>query len=391
MNLNDLRTNAYTKNLSSNQKNTDNVEVNPSLDASVELLKSGGLLKVPNVPQTPEGDKESVYRRVAKFLLLIGEEEAAKVMPHLSEAQIEKIIPEIASIRTVGKDEAAVIMAEFQSLLQNARKSGGVDTAREILEKAYGKEKASRMMSKAIPLEGKIPFEYFRDADNEKIYNLLSDESVGVQSIILSHLDPKKAAAVINLMNESEKKEVVLRLAKMQSVDPDVIRRIDHSMHEKALKYNVEKAENIDGRNALAQILKKMEPGAENDILSYLSNDDPDLGQDLRSRLFTIDDVIQSDDRFIQQTLRTMEDRDICYLIAGKKDDFRAKILKNVSSVRGTEILEQEEILKPMRRADCESVTSMFFSISGFSIQCMPVFLPRVSVRAESLLHTYRL
>lgn len=363
MNLNDLRTNAYTKNLSSNQKNTDNVEVNPSLDASVELLKSGGLLKVPNVPQTPEGDKESVYRRVAKFLLLIGEEEAAKVMPHLSEAQIEKIIPEIASIRTVGKDEAAVIMAEFQSLLQNARKSGGVDTAREILEKAYGKEKASRMMSKAIPLEGKIPFEYFRDADNEKIYNLLSDESVGVQSIILSHLDPKKAAAVINLMNESEKKEVVLRLAKMQSVDPDVIRRIDHSMHEKALNYNVEKAENIDGRNALAQILKKMEPGAENDILSYLSNDDPDLGQDLRSRLFTIDDVIQSDDRFIQQTLRTMEDRDICYLIAGKKDDFRAKILKNVSSVRGTEILEQEEILKPMRRADCESVTSMFFSI----------------------------
>lgn len=363
MNLNDLRTNAYTKNLSSNQKNTDNVEVNPSLDASVELLKSGGLLKVPNVPQTPEGDKESVYRRVAKFLLLIGEEEAAKVMPHLSETQIEKIIPEIASIRTVGKDEAAVIMAEFQSLLQNARKSGGVDTAREILEKAYGKEKASRMMSKAIPLEGKIPFEYFRDADNEKIYNLLSDESVGVQSIILSHLDPKKAAAVINLMNESEKKEVVLRLAKMQSVDPDVIRRIDHSMHEKALNYNVEKAENIDGRNALAQILKKMEPGAENDILSYLSNDDPDLGQDLRSRLFTIDDVIQSDDRFIQQTLRTMEDRDICYLIAGKKDDFRAKILKNVSSVRGTEILEQEEILKPMRRADCESVTSMFFSI----------------------------
>ena len=197
-----------------------------------------------------------------------------------------------------------------------------------MLEKAYGKDKAERMLHKAIPFEGKVPFEYFRDADNEKIYRLLSDESVGVQSIVLSHLEPKKSAAVINLMNAAEKKDVVLRLAKMQPIEPDVVRRIDHSMHEKALAYTAEKAENIDGRNALAQILKKMDAGKENEILSVLANEDPDLGQDLRSRLFTIDDVIKSDDRFIEETLRKFEDRDICYLIAGKNNDFCEKMDK---------------------------------------------------------------
>ncbi|MBP5568843.1 MAG: flagellar motor switch protein FliG [Treponema sp.] len=376
MNLNNLRANAY---LSQNKKpendgknnipNEDSGVINQigtqgfsktEIDSNVDFKNPDlGILKVPE----GTGETESVYRRVAKFLLLIGEEESAKILPHLSEKQIEKIVPEIASIRTVSNDEAAVILAEFKGLLNQSRKSGGIETAKDMLEKAYGKDKAERMLHKAIPFEGKVPFEYFRDADNEKIYRLLSDESVGVQSIVLSHLEPKKSAAVINLMNAAEKKDVVLRLAKMQPIEPDVVRRIDHSMHEKALAYTAEKAENIDGRNALAQILKKMDAGKENEILSVLANEDPDLGQDLRSRLFTIDDVIKSDDRFIEETLRKFEDRDICYLIAGKNDEFRGKILQNISQTRGAEILAQEEILKPMRRADCDKITAHFFSI----------------------------
>ena len=376
MNLNNLRANAY---LSQNKKpendgknhipNEDSGVINQigtqgfsktEIDSNVDFKNPDlGILKV----SEGTGETESVYRRVAKFLLLIGEEESAKILPHLSEKQIEKIVPEIASIRTVSNDEAAVILAEFKGLLNQSRKSGGIETAKDMLEKAYGKDKAERMLHKAIPFEGKVPFEYFRDADNEKIYRLLSDESVGVQSIVLSHLEPKKSAAVINLMNAAEKKDVVLRLAKMQPIEPDVVRRIDHSMHEKALAYTAEKAENIDGRNALAQILKKMDAGKENEILSVLANEDPDLGQDLRSRLFTIDDVIKSDDRFIEETLRKFEDRDICYLIAGKNDEFRGKILQNISQTRGAEILAQEEILKPMRRADCDKITAHFFSI----------------------------
>ena len=115
-------------------------------------------------------------------------------------------------------------------------------------------------------------------------------------------------------------------------------------------------------QNTLAQILKKMAVGAENDILTYLSQDDPDLGQDLRSRLFTMDDVVKSDDRFVQEKLREMTEIDIAYLIAAKPDDFREKILSHISAGRRAEVRAQEDILKPMRRSDCERITSKFFS-----------------------------
>ncbi len=377
MNVKDFRAKAYLKNSDDSKKSQefeqfsqdikaqDRTEKTPSssqeLENSVSFLKTGGLLKVP-VEQTAPDGADSVYRRVAKFLLLIGEDEAAKILPHLSETQIEKIIPEIASIRTVSKEEAAVIMEEFNGLLNKAREEGGVETAREMLEKAYGKKRAEEMLKKAMPLEGKIPFTYLKDADNERVYLLIKDENPGVQSMVLSHLEPKKAAKIINLMTPEEKKEVVMRLAKMEPVSPDVLRRVDQAMHEKSLSQTVEKAENIDGRNALAQILKKMDAGAESDILNYLSEGDPDLGQDLRSRLFTMDDVVKSDDRFVQEKLREMPEADIAYLIAAKPDDFREKILSNISSGRRQEVLAQEDILKPMRRSDCERITSEFFS-----------------------------
>ena len=334
---------------------------NRQLENATDYLKNGGLLKVP-VEQPSVDGKDSVYRRVAKFLLLIGEDEAAKILPHLSEKQIEKIVPEIASIRTVDKDEAQEILQEFNGLLEKSREQGGVETAREMLEKAYGKKRADQMLKRAIPMEGKVPFVYLNDADNERVYQLLQDENIGIQTLVLSHLEPKKAAAVINLMKPSEKKEVVLRLAKMEPVLPDIILKVDQALHEKSLNQTVEKAENIDGKNALAQILKKMDMGSENDILSYLSQEDPDLGQDLRSRLFTIEDVLKADDKFVQQKLREMTEVDIAFLVAGKTEDFRTKIFENISSGRKAEVLEQEDILKPMKRSECERITSEFFS-----------------------------
>ncbi|MDE7392217.1 MAG: flagellar motor switch protein FliG, partial [Treponemataceae bacterium] len=140
---------------------------------AAKALAQGGLLKVP--ARTADG-KESVYRRVAKFLLLIGENEAAKIMPHLGETQIEKIVPELASIRRVDSEEAAAILAEFQSLMQKAREDGGVETARAMLEKAFGAEKAAAVLQKSVPFADGKPFEYLSEADAEKVALLLRDE-----------------------------------------------------------------------------------------------------------------------------------------------------------------------------------------------------------------------
>ena len=229
-----------------------------------------------------------------------------------------------------------------------------------MLEKAYGKDKADQMLSNAVQFDGEKPFEYLRDFEEERLYLLLKDENVGVQSMVLSFLQPEKAAKVINQMTAEEKREVVMRLAKMEPVSPDIIRRVSQALHEKAENQVVEKAETIDGRNALAQILKKMDFDTESEILGELSANDPDLGEDMKQRLFTYEDVVNADDKIVQSELRNLSDQDIAYLIAGKNDDFCEKILSNISAGRRSEVRAQSDILKPIRKSDVDRITTQF-------------------------------
>lgn len=372
MKLTDYGLNAYKKaaaggtdkDAQSNRKSVAGSVLDSQLkkeDVASLAVKNGGLIKVPVQPKTSEG-KDSVYRRVAKFLMLIGVDEAAKVLPHLTDEQIEKIIPELATIRSIDSDDAASILEEFKSLSQRAREDGGVNTARNILEKAFGSDKADELLSKAVPFKNGKPFEYLSEAEPEKIEALLKDESAPVRALVCSSLPPKKAAAFISRLPEKEKEEVILRLANLKNMSPDIVARIDEAMQKKLSRLVTEKSTEIDGKNVLAHILKQMDSASEEKILNNLSEDNPALGAELRERLFTAEDIVNADDRFIQNKLQKMDNSDIAFLIHGKSEDFRSKILSNVSGNRKAMVLEEEEHRSPMRKADVEKATSLFFA-----------------------------
>ncbi len=351
-----------SKKLAEQQKNIRKSWEQEQVQAAAQALKEGGLLKVPAQPPEADG-KENVYRRVAKFLVLIGIDEAAKILPHLTEEQTEKIIPEIASIRHIDKFEADQILTEFKDLFERSRENGGVETARTILEKAFGSDKADALLNKTLPFKGGKPFDYLKESSPERVSQLLKGESSAVCALVLSYLNPKVSAKVISAMGDEDKKTVIMRLAKLKEMNPEVVRRVDEAMHEKMNRVAADSSTSLDGRNVLAQILKRMSPEGEESILNTLSDADPDLGADLRDRLFTIDDVIAADDRYIQSVLRKMTDNDIALLIAGKKEEFRKKILSDVSGNRAQMILDEEELRKPFRKVDCDKITSLFFSI----------------------------
>ena len=380
MTFNDLRKNAYKSSVSQNaaqkkiqvqkedlssqkekSKKEKHKSQNPELNAASDALVSGGLLKVPVSKKEADG-RDSVYRRVAKFLLIIGVDEAAKILPHLTEEQTEKIIPEIASIRSVSPEETSQILEEFETLLKNAREGGGIDTAREILRKAYGEKKAKELIDKSVPFPLEKPFEYLNDIDNERINLLLKEESVQVKALILSHLNPKKAASVINLMDSKEKSEVAFRLLKLEPVSPEVIKNLDEVLHKKVLLQNSQRTNSLDGKKILAEILKKMSFSTENSILSKISTEEPSLANDLRERLFTVDDVVNSDDRFVQETLMMYSNYEIACLVYKREEKFTKKIFQCISQGRVSQVQEELNINQTFLKSECDIIYSKFLN-----------------------------
>ncbi len=342
----------------------DKIILMKNLDDSVEEIKETinrrGFVKVPII-EGEEG-KESSFRRVAKFLLLIGVDQASKILPLLPQDQIERLMIEIASIRYVDPEEATVILAEFQALSKKHDAIGGIEKAREILEATYGKEKAAYMLEKSVPKQIEEPFTYLNDLDGEKLYFVLKDEAIAIKTLVLSKVKPSLAADTIKKMPDEEKKQTILRLAKMQNIDQDTIKRVDFMIKEKVKVIGNTNSEIVDGRGALAEILKRMELKSETAILDSIESADPELSKDLYERLFTKDDVLNADDRYLQEFLHKMSDKEIAILISDKSLEFRGKILSNVSSGRGMNIVDEENLIKPLRKVEVDAATKEFYS-----------------------------
>jgi len=315
-----------------------------------------GLIKVPS----EGGQKENPYRRVAKFLYLIGETQAAKVLQKLTREQIEKVVAEMLTIRYVDKDEAAYLLSEFTALYNEAKNStGGVETAQSILTTAFGGEKAREIIERAVPPVPERPFDFLDGIDGEKLARLLSDELPATQALVLSQLDPKIAAAYITGLNDAEKKDIVLRLARLKTVNPEILRTVSVSMREKLSRIRTGSSETIDGRAVLAAILRRSDSETEDFILHNIAESNPELEKNIRERLFTFEDVLIADDRFLQKKLAGMENTDIAALISYKPEAFVKKILGNISKNRSELILDEKEA-DPAPVRTCREITDRF-------------------------------
>lgn len=305
-----------------------------------------------------EEKKESVYRRVAKFMFLIGTAEAAKILHTLSHEQMEKVVAELMTIRSVSREEKEAVLSEFASLREKAM--SGRESAEEILQKLYGEEKAEAILEKVAPLGGEKPFDYLNGASPARILKLFAGESDEVKALALSYIEAKKAAAVINLMRDDEKKSVMKVLAKMKEVSPLLIKKTNEAMHEKSLRLPESAAEVIDGRGVLAAILKRMPLSSEEAILSFIEKRNYSLGRVMRDKMFDFEDVVRADPRYIEEILREYSDIDIAYLVAGKDEEVKEKIYACISSGRQKSVENEAEVAAPLLKKDVERVSESF-------------------------------
>jgi flagellar motor switch protein FliG len=317
-------------------------------------------------PEEGGGKSESKYRRVAKFLILIGAERAAKVLENLDEAQVEEISREIASVRGISADEAEAILAEFHELLSGAYAYGGAarggpDEARRLLYAAFGPEKGETLLRRSLPGIEENLFDFLEDFSGEQVLSLLRDESPAAGAMILSRVEPRLAAAALASAEEGWRQETVRRIGRLGKIAPETLEKAAESLREKARKLGGGSATtNMDGLGALAAILKHADVSFGDKILGELAESDLDLSQNIKERLFTLDDVIQAEDKPIREKLQEMDAKEIAVLIKGRAASFTEKILSNISANRRSEVKMESDIIGPITKKDSEEAIKAF-------------------------------
>ncbi|MCL1928789.1 MAG: flagellar motor switch protein FliG [Treponema sp.] len=323
-----------------------------------------------------EEKTESKFRRVAKFLMLIGSDRAAEILGRLPPDQIEAISGEIASIRSIGTEESRAVLEEFSSLLSSPYQilgacTGGIETARRVLYAAFGPEKGEELLVRAVPEAKPNPFDFLEDFSGDQLALLFREESPAAAALVFSRLPPKQSAQALSRITGDKKVQILKRIAKQAAVSPEVLEQVAGALREKAKKISEITGKgneaNFNGMEALAAILKSSDMRFGDKILNKLEIEDPELGKTLKDKVHTIVDLLDAPDLPIQKKLAGMNDRDIILLLkarTGYEDtaDFREKILSNLSQGKREEILEEEGIVGAVPRRDVEQAAAEFLA-----------------------------
>ncbi len=251
-------------------------------------------------------------QKAAILLIALGPERSALIFQHLKEEEIEDLTLEIANTRSVTPQTKEEVINEFYGvcLAQQYIAEGGINYAKELLEKALGNEKALDVIGKLTASLQVKPFEFIRKTEASQLLNFIQDEHPQTIALILSYLNPSQAALIISALPPDRQSDVAKRIAMMDRTSPDVIKEVEKILESKLSSLVNQDYTIIGGVDAVVDILNTVDRSTEKHIMETLEIDEPELADEIRKKMFVFEDILLLDDRAIQRVLRDVDNSD---------------------------------------------------------------------------------
>ena len=291
-------------------------------------------------------------RKAAILLVHMGRDRSARIMSSLRDTEVEALSAEIARVDQLSQDDVDAVVAEFAELVaaRGFLGGGGVSFAQDVLEATLGKERAGEVVARLTAAMMEMPFQFLRRADARQVLSFVQDEHPQTIAFVLAHMGTEQAAAVLSGLAPELQAEVAHRIAVMERTGPEVTKTVE-SILERKLSSVMQPTDlsSVGGLQSLVEVINHSDRGTERLILEGLERLDPELAEEVRSQMFVFEDITLLDDRSIQMVLRQVDTAALATALKGVRNDVRDKVTKNMSERAATSLLEEMELLGPVR------------------------------------------
>jgi len=295
-------------------------------------------------------------QKAAIFLMLMGDDFASEVYKYLDDDDIKRIGVEMAKIDFIPTEVAKRILEEAnieaKDLLSNINLSPDEFLKRSLIE-AYG-EKGKQLYEEIKKEVGPDSFKKLKKLDPKTIANFLASEHPQTIAIILVHLEPELSGQVLQLLLEMIRSEVLLRIALLDKVDPEIVKEISDALEEELKSVGGALGKKMGGPEKAAEILSHAGRELEDELLTEIEDENAPLAEEIRKYLFTFEDFLKVDDFAIQTILREISTDDLKLALKGAPPELREKFFRNMSKRAADLIKEELEMMGPVRIAEVE-------------------------------------
>jgi len=313
-----------------------------------------------------KGAKEYTGRqKAAIFLVTIGSEISAEIFKYLREDEIETLTFEIARLETIDSEQKDTILQEFQELMMANQfiSTGGIDFARELLEKSLGSQKAIDIINRLTSSLQVRPFDFVRRTDPTHLLNFIQQEHPQTIALILAYLDPQKASVILQNLPHEVQSDVARRIATMDRTSPEVLREVERVLEKKLSTLSSEDYSAAGGVESIVEILNLVDRASEKQIIEQLEDEDPELAEEIKKRMFVFEDIVMLDDRSIQKVMREVDSQELAKALKSVDTEVQDKIFRNMSKRASGMLKEDMEYMGPVRLKDVEEAQQKIVSI----------------------------
>ena len=304
-------------------------------------------------------------QKAGVFLIAIGNDVATEIFKHLREDEIEQITFEIARLDKITPEDKEKVLIEFNEMMmaQGFITNGGIDFARGLLEKSLGNQKAIDIINRLTSSLQVRPFDFVRRTDPAQLLNFIQGEHPQTVALILSYLEPNKAATIMSSLPHTIQADVAKRIATMDRVSPDVLREVERVLERKLSTLASEDYTSAGGIDAVVEILNNVDRGTEKTIIEALEEEDPELAEEIKKRMFVFEDIVLLDDKAIQKVMREVDNADLSKALKSVDAEVQEKIFKNMSKRAASGLREEMDFMGPVRLKDVEEAQQKIVNI----------------------------
>lgn len=303
-------------------------------------------------------------KKSAILLVLMGPENAGNILQKLDDDDVEQLTLEVANLESVDENLKESVMNEFfeYAKVKEFINKGGVDYAKQLLEKAFGPEKAMEIIEKLVSNLQVKPFDFLRKVDITQMVNVLQNEHPQTVALVLCYLPPNTSSQIIANLPESFQVDVIKRISVMNSATPDIVKEVESKMKDRLSSFTVQTFSQVGGIEVSAEIMNNIDRVVSKNIFDRLSERDPKLSEEIRKRMFVFEDIIKLDDRAVQRVLREVDQKDLTISLKGASEEVKEIIFKNMSN-RASQIIKEElEFMGPVRVKDVDEAQQRIVS-----------------------------
>jgi flagellar motor switch protein FliG len=297
-------------------------------------------------------------QKIAIVCMAVGTEAAAKLTSSLSADEAEMVTFEIAQMDRIAPELMESVLAEWlESTLGVASlTTGGLEYAREVLEKAYGRNRADQILRRIqSQLADTAGLHRLRKADPQQLATTLRGEHPQTVALVLAHLESAHTAAILRELPTTFGGEVLFRMARMEKVSPEMLQLIERALSSEADLNFAQGMSAAGGPAAVANVLNLVSGSLEKELLEGVSERDATLCEQIKNLMFVFEDLVTLDDKSLQRLLREVEAKQLALALKASSDDLKAKIMGAMSQRAVAALKEEMEFMGPVKMRDVEA------------------------------------